>query len=114
MKGVGTRRGIFNGTLLTPASRASDGTRVGAREGDLEGSIMRTEHHTGPAFRRGRAIVVLALASFMGGCGTTARDLVGLPFDMAAHVAVETARLPYETAKLGAQGLVDVIVGAMQ
>jgi hypothetical protein len=57
---------------------------------------------------------VLAVTSLMGGCGTTIRDLVGLPFEMAAHAAAETARLPYETAKMGAQGLVDVIVGAMQ
>lgn len=82
--------------------------------GHTEGSTMRTETHTRHALRIGRAILVLALASLASGCGTTVRDLVGLPFDMAAHVAVETARLPYETAKLGAQGLVDVIVGAMQ
>jgi hypothetical protein len=49
----------------------------------------------------------------LAGCSSM-RDLVAVPFDMASHVAVETVKLPYETAKIGAQGLADVVAGAMR
>ncbi len=66
--------------------------------------------------RAHRAAHLIAAATLMfvaGGCQGF-RELVAIPFDMAAHVAVETARMPYDAAKLGAQGLVDVISTAMR
>lgn len=65
------------------------------------------------ACRAARLCVAAVLLAAIGGC-QTARDLVAIPFDMAAHVAVETARLPYDAAKMGAQGLVDVVASAVR
>jgi hypothetical protein len=60
-----------------------------------------------------RLLVVVSLLFVTTGCQGL-RELVAIPFDMAAHVAMETARMPYEAGKLGAQGLVDVISTAMR
>ena len=60
-----------------------------------------------------RSVGVGAVLVLLSGCGSV-RELVGLPFDMAAHVAAETAKIPYEAAKMGAQGIVDVVAGAMR
>lgn len=57
--------------------------------------------------RRLARFAILGFALVMcTGCATMT-DLVAVPFDMASHVAVETVKLPYETAKLGAQGIVN-------
>jgi hypothetical protein len=48
-----------------------------------------------------------------GGCQTV-RDLVALPFDVAGKMAADTARMPYEAAKMGAQGIVDALANAVR
>ena len=58
-------------------------------------------------------LVVVAVLFVSTGCQGV-RELVAIPFDVAAFVAMETARMPYEAGKLGAQGLVDVISTAMR
>lgn len=58
----------------------------------------------GRVMLRGAAVVIAA--TVLTGC-ESAKSLVMLPFDMAEHVAVEMVKLPYETAKLGARGVVD-------
>lgn len=58
------------------------------------------------ARRLARLAIVNIVLFTCAGCATIT-DLVAVPFDMASHVAVETVKLPYETAKLGAQGIVN-------
>jgi hypothetical protein len=47
-------------------------------------------------------------AGALAGCESM-RTLIGVPFDVAQQVAVETARIPYEAGKAGAQGIFDAL-----
>lgn len=66
---------------------------------------------------RGRAAASITLTALFltlaTGCQTV-RELVAIPFDVAAHAAAEAARIPYEAGKIGAQGVVDAIAGALR
>jgi hypothetical protein len=80
-----------------------------ARREDLTMSTKKMSGCRKPIQLTAGAIVLMLTT----GCQTM-RDLVAIPFDVAAHVAVETARMPYEAGKIGAQGLVEVIAGALR
>lgn len=77
---------------------------------------MKTRpHHRPPRVGPLLAPLALLLAVACAGAGCeTVKAAVALPFDMAAYAAMETARIPYETAKIGAQGIVDVFAAAMR
>ena len=49
-----------------------------------------------------------AAATCCTGCQTIG-DLANVPLEMAEHAAVEAAKFPYETAKVGVRALADAV-----
>lgn len=60
-----------------------------------------------------RWFILVLFVVFCGGCGGVNRAVHGLvrvPFDVASHVAVNTARAPIEAAKIGAVGVAHAVL----
>ncbi|MBI1369559.1 MAG: hypothetical protein GC162_13005 [Planctomycetes bacterium] len=56
-------------------------------------------------------VALLALSICLGGCAQRmVGSLVSVPFKVARHVAVETAKVPIDAAEIGARGVVSAVV----
>ena len=54
---------------------------------------------------------LVLILSINGGCGQKmVSGLVAVPFNVAKHVVVETAKVPIEAAHMGANGVVSAVV----
>lgn len=57
-------------------------------------------------------LLALGLAVVAAGGCESVRTAVGVPFDIAKFVAVKAVEVPYDAAKMGAQGMVDALSAA--
>ncbi len=72
-----------------------------------------TRHRSTP-----NALVRLALLCVVcfsvSGCTKIASDIISIPVKVAERVAVETAKLPFAAAELGARSIVEATLGNVE
>jgi len=58
-----------------------------------------------------RITTLVLVFAMTGGCvQRTVKGLVDVPFNVAKHVAVESAKVPIDAAKIGARGVADAVI----